>query len=456
MTSKKKPQPLSPENYIRQRSRHLPLGKCWINESWQECRLAQILVTRNHNNGNKTFCVFMVDLYCLGIKNTLWQFNKDEADFDEFYHKMNSALYLTEISYPLAHNIIFAGLEYADELGFKPHKDFTNITEYFLEEDTDDIELIDIECGKDGKPLFVQGPEDTPAKVKTILGQLERVTGPDGFHYIISGKDDAEDFEDEENENFTDEGLSHFIEERTEDFFRLSDINRTEISEEDMEELKDATDDLYNLLFPMDASPDFTILWEDEMNIKISSEKFTNEMLGLDKNIIITEEDKELLSTFHSGNKGFLKPLKKLEDKWGDFAYGAFARQQSISESDSKKAMLLLDEALGKYPDNAILKMEKYSTAIGVEPENYRPFGFKTFFENRNEITGYEMFKYQTIKLSFYLYKKDLEAIDAMYRYADEMMGDENEYSHIIYSTLELIRMALLKERLMNAAEEDW
>jgi hypothetical protein len=44
-------------------------------------------------------------------------------------------------------------LEFAEEYGFKPHEDFSKVAQYILEEDTESIELMDIECGKDGKSL---------------------------------------------------------------------------------------------------------------------------------------------------------------------------------------------------------------------------------------------------------------------------------------------------------------
>ena len=34
------PQILSPENYIRQRARNLPIFKCFVNEGWDEEGLA--------------------------------------------------------------------------------------------------------------------------------------------------------------------------------------------------------------------------------------------------------------------------------------------------------------------------------------------------------------------------------------------------------------------------------
>ena len=45
---------------------------------------------------------------------------------------MSQELAFEEISYHLAHNIIYAAIEYAGEYGFKPCIEFINITKYLI------------------------------------------------------------------------------------------------------------------------------------------------------------------------------------------------------------------------------------------------------------------------------------------------------------------------------------
>ncbi|MFH1936924.1 MAG: hypothetical protein ABIK52_05120, partial [Bacteroidota bacterium] len=78
---------LSPEKYIRTRARTLPVGSCYINDNWRESGYATILVTRIHINGNVTHGAYMVDLYCLGVKDSFWKFNEHPKDFHEFLDK---------------------------------------------------------------------------------------------------------------------------------------------------------------------------------------------------------------------------------------------------------------------------------------------------------------------------------------------------------------------------------
>ena len=70
-----------------------------------------------------------------------------------------------------------------------------------LEEDTEDVELIEIECGKNGKPFYVCGPYDDRKKAEAIIAQLERSAGKGNYDYILPGSDDDYYQDDEEEED---------------------------------------------------------------------------------------------------------------------------------------------------------------------------------------------------------------------------------------------------------------
>ena len=191
------PQQLSPANYIRQKARSLPIHECRVNSNWKEYGMATVMVTRKHNNGNLTSAIYLIDTLCLGIKDTTYQFNLKPEEYDSYVDHFLNKDDCEEITYALAHNIIYAALAYAEEFEFKPHRDFNSITQFMLEEDTDDIELIDIECGKEGKPCYVIGSHDSDQKVDRIIDQLERTAGVDNF-YIIDATGEYDDEEDDD------------------------------------------------------------------------------------------------------------------------------------------------------------------------------------------------------------------------------------------------------------------
>lgn len=172
-------QGISPENYIKTRARHLPLGKSYISTEWKDQGLITIVVTRNHVNGHFTCGIFLVDLYCVGVKETLFLFNEYER-YRETLRVLNEEEGIEECSYTLAHNIIYGSIAYAEELGFKPAQEF-DTTQYLLEEDDDRIELMDIEFGLSGKPAVFLTNEKHPDK---IIATLEKSVGPEGYTLI--------------------------------------------------------------------------------------------------------------------------------------------------------------------------------------------------------------------------------------------------------------------------------
>lgn len=143
---------ISPKRYLKERVRSLEIGKCYINTHWKEEGLASIVVTRKHKQGTYTVGMYMVDTFCLGVKDTLYKFCISESEYE--YLTQGGMFDTEEISYNEAHNIIFAAIEFAEEGGIQPHKDWA-LTRYILEEDDDNVPLIDYEMGRNGKHFLV-------------------------------------------------------------------------------------------------------------------------------------------------------------------------------------------------------------------------------------------------------------------------------------------------------------
>lgn len=189
--------PSTAEGYFESgRARKLPIYECLINEGWEDAGFAHITISRKHVNGNLSWAVFLVDTYCLGVKSCFYIFNEPASAYQEQKESLPDSLEMQACDYPLAHNIIYGAVEFANDFGFSPHKDF-KVAQYILEEDDDSVELIDIDFGKDGKPLYVSGPYDDPAKKDQVLATLTRTAGKGNFHFIMD-EDDIEDEDDDE------------------------------------------------------------------------------------------------------------------------------------------------------------------------------------------------------------------------------------------------------------------
>lgn len=198
----------SPEKFIKTRARQLPIYECLITEIWEDTGMANIIIARKHSNDNLTFGIYLVDLLCLGVKDSFYGFNIPEQEYREMIEKyIPEDIDIVKCDYVLAHNIIYGAIEFAEEYGFYPHKDFA-VSKYILEKDDENIELMDIEFGEDGVPCVVTTIDNEPKKV---IAQLEKTAGHGNYKIIYL---DDEDFEDEYDsgdfENWTDEDWEKF------------------------------------------------------------------------------------------------------------------------------------------------------------------------------------------------------------------------------------------------------
>ncbi len=191
----------SAENYIKTQARSLPIAECWITKDWQNAGMCNVIVARRHKNENTTLGIYLVDLYCLGLKDADYEFNVSPADYKRI--KQHPAE-IEACEYVLAHNIIYGAIAFAEDYGFKPHKDFA-IAQYILEEDDENVELMELEFGREGQPFYTRGPHDDNAKVNMIKSTLMRTAGEGNFTVIDSLDDDWDDDEHWDDEDDADE-----------------------------------------------------------------------------------------------------------------------------------------------------------------------------------------------------------------------------------------------------------
>ena len=147
------PKPLTEEQFIRLKMRSLPITECLMETGWEERGLCCIVVSRQHPNGKITMGVFLVDNFCLGLKETHYFFEIPDEDYAT---RIGGDVAMKKVSYEEVHNFIYGAIAFAEEVGIKPAKSF-ELTQYILEEDTEDIPLIEYPYGK--RCAFVMGSE---------------------------------------------------------------------------------------------------------------------------------------------------------------------------------------------------------------------------------------------------------------------------------------------------------
>lgn len=171
---------LSPKKKILM-CRDFPIHECLINPSWKEEGLANITISRQQPDGSIIAGVFLVDTFCLGLKNTFFISDFSLSKYkEELVHKAYRQENPVKCPISLACHIIYDGIDFADQFGFKPNKDF-KYSQYLLNEKNNLDPIEPIEFGKNGKPYFISGPHDD---VDAITQQLLRKAGKGNFDFI--------------------------------------------------------------------------------------------------------------------------------------------------------------------------------------------------------------------------------------------------------------------------------
>jgi len=454
-------QMLSPENYIRKKARTLPIYECRVNEEWEESKMARLSVARKHTNGNITACFYLIDLMCLGIKDTHFMFNVPMAEYNEHMQSASEEMDIIEIDYVLAHNIVFAGLEFAEDYGLKPHKDFTSITRFMFEEDTDDVELIEIDCGINGQPAYMRGPYDDDVKVKRIIAQLEQTAGS-GNYSILDELDEEEEFDDEFDEDeFDDDEEDEFegmpASEKKELFLSLN--SRLEnLTEEETNRFGRIVNSIVDDLIDVNLHNQIYDEYYDDLDIETEEREIPDQLLGRKPgDPPISEELKnrfiEIYDLINENHKRAAKELEKFEKEAKGLACVDLLELFLLQAKESPKYPGLLDKYALKHPEYQLIRTlwitEQVITKRNLQEILENPFKLKAFFPNRETIHPIEKYYFLTMQAFVTAVKNDINRIEAFNSVLGELDLPEID-ENVLEAIITLIKINYLLSYLKH------
>ena len=171
------------------------LAGCWVSpgwsaelivarrEGWDDVDLgpngpkgiALALVARAERNDGVRACGYLVDTFCLGVKNVIGPQQLRRRDLSSFIRTYFKAFPAPAMPVPLelAQHLVLGAVDYAARLGFPPHRDFEAARGH--------LGILGERCaisfGRNGRPLYIAGPYDDPRAVMALRRQL----GADAF-----------------------------------------------------------------------------------------------------------------------------------------------------------------------------------------------------------------------------------------------------------------------------------
>lgn len=166
---------------IAQRS---PLYECLVGKVLFEQGLGTILISRKTPDRHIGAGVFLLDVYCLGVKNAFFCW-LPYNEYPSLKNKISQHEGLENIDPSCAFKLIEECVEYAKNLGFSPHKDYTLLKKLFSDIDPAGCAR-KFEFGKDGKPFYICGPNESPERSKQIINTLAKKCGVGNFDFMTT------------------------------------------------------------------------------------------------------------------------------------------------------------------------------------------------------------------------------------------------------------------------------
>jgi hypothetical protein len=174
-----------------------PIVDALVPEGLWTSGIGQLLITRRLPDGRLAVANFLVDVYCLGVKNAYWNIIS-EWEFDELRRKLEGLGPLHSATPEQFAKLVLGAVDYAQAIGIAPHPDYGHARLLLAGIDPSKCEDT-FTYGRDGKPLFINGPHDSPEKIKVIMHKVQLAGGEHVLVHERSGviRKLAASFEDE-------------------------------------------------------------------------------------------------------------------------------------------------------------------------------------------------------------------------------------------------------------------
>jgi tetratricopeptide (TPR) repeat protein len=159
----------------------LPIHACLVASELFKTGLGMTFLARALPSGELAVASFLVDVWCLGVKNAFHRVVSPEE-----WAQLVQRFSFEKTDPACLRKLVEGAVDYARDLGFAPHPDYAGAARLFGSIEAAACPLR-YTYGKEGKPVYLSGPDDTPAQSRSILETLARRLGAKGAHCLATG-----------------------------------------------------------------------------------------------------------------------------------------------------------------------------------------------------------------------------------------------------------------------------
>ncbi|MCA9056957.1 MAG: hypothetical protein KDA85_00600 [Planctomycetaceae bacterium] len=182
-------------------SSHWPVVEALMSDPESGRGMTTTALARRSPDGSQlAIAVFLVDQFCLGVKDAFARF-ETMSGWAELKSNLSSRQRLSSVAGEDVCRLVTEAVEYARSLGIAPHPDYREAS-LILGDLDPEASMTEFEFGNNGKPLYIAGPHDSSVRQRRILECLARTVGQGNYRFVLPigdpGSDELE-FESVEN-----------------------------------------------------------------------------------------------------------------------------------------------------------------------------------------------------------------------------------------------------------------
>jgi hypothetical protein len=166
------------------RAAHAPIQGCFLTESLFEVGMGTLVLARGASRHHIALSSFLIDTFCLGIKDVMFDSVEGEV-FEGYMEATDAGSPMVAVDPGYARKLLRDLAAWSQSIGFAPHRDFAAVERIFGEVSADACDAV-FRFGRDGKPVYIPGPNDTASLIRRRIEQLQKHLGDGGFDFEIA------------------------------------------------------------------------------------------------------------------------------------------------------------------------------------------------------------------------------------------------------------------------------
>lgn len=146
--------------------------------------MGTVLLSRRLTDGQVAFALFLLDVYCLGVKQAFAKICSYGEYMDQVYSNPDRPENWVTMQPEGVRKLVEGAVAYAAQFGFKPDPDYAEARLLFGDLDPGACSE-EFTYGCNGKPRFIAGPYDNAVRCQYILDALQKHCGDGNYDYVM-------------------------------------------------------------------------------------------------------------------------------------------------------------------------------------------------------------------------------------------------------------------------------